>query len=211
MLHSLLLAATVAIAAPAEFPDPDGVMRPIDSGLVTIVVPAGKIGQTDCTYDAGFENAVIIYSDDPTPVELMRCGNTSNDVRHYPLTMPAGTYYVTAWHKEGYVGESDLSTKRWTTSIAKGEALSPQSRNVLVEDGIDNDFNDVIVRIRLNLPTLAEEEMAPGLGPGATRKVRDSRRGRGERGSRGALFPTRRRNRSPSPACPRQRAVCRRR
>jgi len=146
---SMLLLVTIRIvAAPAMFPDPDGVSRAIGAGLVTIVVPSGKIGHVDCTYDAAFENAAIIYRDEGTPVELMRCGNTPNDVRNVPLTIPAGTYYVTAWHKEGYVGDSDLSRKPWTTSIAKAAAPTPDGRMVLVEDGIDNDFNDVIVRIR---------------------------------------------------------------
>jgi len=135
------------MAAPTTFYDPEGVNRPIGLGLAIVVVPSGKTGRAECKFNAGYENAVIIYSDEPTPVELMRCGNISNNNRKTPLQMPAGTYYVTAWHKDAYLGDSDITQHRWTTSKTLVESLNPTGRRVRVEDGTDNDFNDVVVTI----------------------------------------------------------------
>jgi len=153
--------AKVQVTGATAFPDPEGVRRPPGPGLVTVVVPAGKVGRTECYYNAGYENAVIVYSNEPTPVELMRCGNTSNNVRNYPLTMPPGTYHVAAWHKDAYVGDSDITQKRWTNSSAKVVALSPAGRQVLVEDGTDNDFDDVTLKIFFSSATSSSKTKRP--------------------------------------------------
>jgi hypothetical protein len=151
IVASLDQASIQGVSGDVYGPDNKNSLLPLQA--LPLEVPDGKQAFLTFSFQANWENAIIIYKLDAPAgrlVRRMRYG-TYSPLNDNPNPLTPGTYYITGWHKEVHEGQ----TSPWSQSIAAyfNSADRPQ---FYFEDDPDHrtstayDWNDawLIVAIR---------------------------------------------------------------
>lgn len=121
----------------------------LDSGKVHVVtVPANHRAEFQFSCNAWYENAAIIYADDPTdPQVLCERGNYSRSLSDWnaPIVGIEAKYMITGWHKDSPPNHRNA----WIQSERLIHADTSRYVEIGFEDASDYDYNDVLVTVSI--------------------------------------------------------------